>query len=39
MALLGYIVSVVVCYGVFYLCGRAIEDGKRLGIVKTDGQK
>ena len=38
MTLLGCIAAVAVCYGVFYLCGRAIEDGKRLGIVKADGQ-
>ena len=34
MILLGCIAAVAVCYGVFYLCGRAIESGVRLGLVE-----
>ena len=39
MILLGCILAVTVCYGLFYICGRAIEAGKKEGIIKTDGQK
>lgn len=33
MTVLGCILAVAVCYGVFYICGRAIEYGKKEGIV------